>query len=58
MLGVLLREVPEIEVLLLDINCQFSRHLQKHFPELAERVSKMPGGWRACFCKCTGLAQE
>lgn len=53
MLGVLLQELPEIQVLLLDINCQFSRHLEKHFPDIAERVSKVPAGWlAACFCRC------
>lgn len=36
MLKVLDRVLPELRVLLLDINCQFSKHLKKHFPETEE----------------------
>lgn len=30
--------LPPLEALLLDINCQFSKHLEKHFPSLAENL--------------------
>ena len=38
MVALALHHVPELEVLLLDIGCQFSKHMQRRMPTWASRL--------------------
>jgi len=35
LLAVAYEHLPELQEMILDINCQFSKHLSKHYPDLA-----------------------